>query len=646
MKQKREAKAGVAQRDDRVWERDAEGRPLYADDLVSFVEGELERRREERRPLEMQWALNTNFYAGHQNCDIHAENGEIETFSPQHAYEEAGVFNRIAPLIETRLSALRGLSYRMIVRPRTNEMEDSEKSEVATRLLRTLQETPDFAAQKDTWLLWSELCGSAFILSYWDKDGGAIYGTAQDHPVHEGDVGYCLLSPYEVFPESLYCQRVEDQESILIEQIQPVERIFETYGVRVEGADTPAYGLAPVTGGQVYGTPRAAFSYTGHTVPHSAPVLTWLEKPHGRYPRGRMMIVAGGLLVYYGDLPYDRIPLVILRSKEMGGQFFGRSVIADLIPLQRAYNGVKNKIHDYIRAVASNPLLVPEGSIVDIAAFAARGLPPGEVVEYAPEHGRPEPLSPAPLPTALHRECTQLESDMEYTAGVSQLMVMGNTPSGVTSGTAIESLRAIDNTRLSLSGENLREAIRCLSVLWLQIYKRYMTGYRVLRAVGQNDAGGVMAFCGEDINSYDVCCDTENELLVSPEMQKQNLLSAIQMGLLSDEQGKLPRAVRSRVLRMMQLGDYSDLLGEEELHTQAAERENAALMEGKNIQVGLFDDHALHIAAHKRWLLQGRFAYLREKHPQIAAMLERHIFAHILRQRGKEEKGHGNGTVL
>ena len=63
----------------------------------------------------------------------------------------------------------------------------------------------------------------------------------------------------------------------------------------------------------------------------------------------------------------------------MAGQFFGRSPIVDLIPLQRAYNGVKNKIHDYIRAVAANPLLVPEGSIPDIAEFAANGLPPGEV---------------------------------------------------------------------------------------------------------------------------------------------------------------------------------------------------------------------------------------------------------------------------
>jgi hypothetical protein len=48
---------------------------------------------------------------------------------------------------------------------------------------------------------------------------------------------------------------------------------------------------------------------------------------------------------------------------------------------------------------------------------------------------------------------------MEYVAGVSQLMVSGNPRSGVDSGVAMQTLRDIDNTRLALTGNNIRDAV-------------------------------------------------------------------------------------------------------------------------------------------------------------------------------------------
>ena len=45
-------------------DRDGEGRQLYAEDILAMLEGELARRKEERRPLELQWILNANFQSG------------------------------------------------------------------------------------------------------------------------------------------------------------------------------------------------------------------------------------------------------------------------------------------------------------------------------------------------------------------------------------------------------------------------------------------------------------------------------------------------------------------------------------------------------------------------------------------------------
>ena len=643
------------QKADRILDRDRDGNPMREKEIVAALLGELERRREERRPLELSWTLNANFLSGYQNCDINADSGEIETFLPGRDWEEQGVYNRIAPLMETRISALRALSYNMTVRPRTNEVSDWEKSDIATRLLRYTQSASDFEKKKNTLLLWSELCGSAFVLSYWDRNAGPSLSEPgagagiEPHPgtpgTKEGDLGYGLLTPFEVFPASLYQQEVSDQDNILIEQVLPVEEIYDLYGVQVAGQEIDTYALTPVRNGNAAGYPSSAISLSPRRALDSAPLLTYFEKPGARHEKGRMILVAGDRLLWYSDLPYDEIPLVALRSRECAGQFFGRSVISDLIPLQRAYNGVKNKIHDYIRTSAANPLLVPEGSIPDIGDFATHGLPPGEIVEYNPERGKPEPLTPASLPAELRYECERLCSDMEYIAGVSQLMVVGETPAGVTSGRAIENLRSIDNSRLALAGENLRTMIRRLSVIWLGIYKRYITGYRTLQVSGANDAAGVLAFCADDLNSFDLSFDTENELVVDPETQKQNFLSALQLGLFQDDQGRLPRSVKNRALRMMKIGDYSDLLGLDELQIAAAERENAALACGQAPTISPFDDHALHAETHKRLLLQARFACIRRKNPRLADAFERHIFDHMLQAApAQERKGEEDAT--
>lgn len=603
---------------DTVLARDGEGAPQREREILTFLREEYTRRREERLPLERQWVLNANFFAGHQNCAINPASGELQDTLPLYEYEERGVYNRIAPLVETRLSSLRTLSYAMTVRPRTSEGEDAQKSEVATALLRYTQSTCDFEGKKNTALLLSELYGTSFFLSLWSAEEG-----------REGEVALSVLSPFEVFPDQLSRTTVEDQGSILIAEVLSVEEIRSMYGVTVTGGDCDVYGMAATENGGAAGSAGAVLATSEKVAKNAALLLTYFEKPSADHAQGRMIVAAGDTLLWYSELPYGEIPLVAVKCKEAAGQFFGKSAICDLIPLQRAYNGVKNRIHDYIRAVAANPLLVPEGAIMDIESFATHGLPPGEVVEYNSERGKPEPLPPAPLPAELRYECEQLAADMEYTAGVSQLMVLGKTPSGVTSGRAIESLRQIDSSRLSLSGENLREAILRLSAVWLRLYKRFVSGYRALSVVGANGAAGVFAFSSEDINSFDIVFDTESELISSRESQREHFLSALQLGLFHDEKGQLPRAVKRRAREILSLGGESDFADCDELQVQAAERENAALLLGELPTPSLFDDHALHADTHLRFLLQARFAYLRKEKPQLARAFEAHLLSHM-----------------
>lgn len=621
-------------------DRDGEGRQLYAEDILAMLEGELARRKEERRPLELQWILNANFQSGHQYCDINPANGEI--FETEEGTAR-GSYNRIAPLIESRIANLKQLKYTMTVRPQTDEPEDEEKARISTKLLKSFIASSDFDSKRNMLLEWCELCGSAFILSWWDKDGGKAVGDDNGVPVREGELRYGLLTPYEVYPESIYKQDIEDQRSLLIEQVLTVEELYELYGVRLDGGTVDTFALTPVQSGGGYGHGiSSAFALTYRQAENSVRLLTWFERGGRDYPDGRLIIAAGDKILHYGPLCYDTIPVCCVKCKNVPGQFFGRSVITELIPLQRAYNGVKNKLHDHIRTLAANPLLVPEGSVADMESLEDCGVTPGKVVEYNPERGAPTPLRFPDISGEVRLECESLQREMEYTAGVSQMTVVGNTEAGIMSGRAIEKLQQIDATRISLTGDNLRDAVKKLAQLWLGIFKRCAVGSRVVDSVGCTERGGAFVWSASDINSYDIAFETENELKYGEEAQKQEFFNALKLGLFNDENGHVPAATRRRALELMRLGCYSELLSSSELHTKNARRENA-LLEADGIgEPGLYDDDALHLEEHSRFALQQSFSELRRKDPSICKDFDAHIAMHVKRlaeAKMKETKG-------
>ncbi len=624
--------------------------PVTVDELVAEIKGELERRRGDRAGLELQWLLNSNFVAGHQYCEINPSAGEVREIERGSDDEERGVYNRIAPIYDTRMAHLRNVRYAMTVRPATAEDDDVEKAAVSTDLLRYTQRVLNFEELKARIYDWSELLGTAFVLSWWDgkrgqpltgEDGLPLVGE-DGESLFEGDLACGLLTPYEVFPESVYKETVAEQRSILVDQVLHVSEIYERYGLRVSGQECDKYVITPISGAGGYGlsTFQSTVMATKTARAHdSAHCITYFERPSKKYPTGRLAVIVADRLVHYGGLPYGEIPIVAIKCKTVAGQFFGKSYVQDLIPLQRAYNGCKNAVHGYIRAAANEPLLTPAGAVENLEEILEYGISSNQVISYRGENGKPSFLSRGGLPSEVVNEMQQLVADMEYTAGVSQMQIYGAAPSGVTSGTAIEHLRDIDNTRLSLTAENMREGVRQLAILWLRVYKTFCPSFRVAEIVGANNTGRVFVWSADDINSYDVIYDTVNELVLSEEQQRQNFLQALQMGLFADENGVTPREFREKAIEMMRLGSYTRLMTLSDQQRANAARENDFLLAGVIPEVYEYDDHDIHESEHVRFALQYRFKRFRSRSPELAAAFDRHIAAH------RERKAEAENTA-
>ena len=111
--------------------------------LAGEIQREYERRREERRMIELGWRLNQNFLMGNQYCDIIQETGELID-SPEGAeWEMRSVYNMIAPIVETRLAKLGRVRPGLTVRPLTEDAADISNAKLATRPLRA-----SFSAQE------------------------------------------------------------------------------------------------------------------------------------------------------------------------------------------------------------------------------------------------------------------------------------------------------------------------------------------------------------------------------------------------------------------------------------------------------------------------------------------------------------------
>jgi hypothetical protein len=585
--------------------------------------------------------LNSNFLQGNQFCDINTYRGEIEQLTPVYDWLERETFNRISPLIETRIANLKKINYLMSVSPRTNELDDFAKADVSTNLLRYLQNTTNFEEKKNTLIAWNELCGSAFWLSWWDTDAGEEYARVKNVTVDEngeekfteksintGDINYGLLTPFEVYPESIFKQTVENNRSIIIEQVKTVEEIYDLYDLKIDGTTIDTFALNHIVGGGGFGHESSVTALTTRTVDNSQKVVTYFEKPTRHKPDGRLIIIVGETeIVYCGKLPYRKIPLVQVSCKEVAGQFFGKSVIEDLIPLQRSYNGCINRIHEFIKNIAIDSYTAEEGSI-DIEEYEENGKAPGAILTYKKGHAPPQPIRNGTLPSEVMIERRELKTDMEYVAGVSQLMVTGQAPTGVTSGTAIQNLREIDNTRLSLTGDHIRNSVRKLAEIWLYIYKEFATTRRVLQFVGSNDIGNILTWSNEDINSFDIKFDTVNELLLSEDMQKQRFFEAYNLGLFTGPDGTIPQRVKQRALEYMKIGNYSEVMNINQLQIQAAQRENSFFENGVLPEITQIDDHDIHIDEHTRYVLQMKYRIMQKKKPDYAAKMMEHLMQH------------------
>lgn len=604
-----------------------------AEDLiVKEVLEDFETRVRERKSFDTQWQLNMNFYMGNQYCDV-GYGGFVRDVEKEYFWQEREVFNHIAPIIDVRLSKLSKIKPKMTIYPATNDDQDIYTAKFGKKLLDSVSNKMNLIGKINQATKWSEICGTSFYKISWNSNLGQVVALEDDgNKIKTGDVEICVCSPFEIYPDSATRESLDDCQSLIHARAYSIKQIKQMYGVDVKGKQINVYsldGTASNLGG--LGIKGFASTLIETTLSNSAIVLEKYVRPNEEYPNGRLIIVAGEKLVYDGELPYCNgidgkrdFPFVRQICNEEVGNFWGVSMIARLIPIQRAYNALKNRKHEYINRLTLGVLSVEDGS-VDIDNLEEEGLAPGKILVYRQGANAPQFLGGESLPSDFEKEEERLLNEFYTISGTSQFGNLDNISASM-SGVALEILIDENESRLKFTTDSIKTAIKTIAKQILRLYKQFATLPRLVKVVGDNGELEVVYFRNNDISSDDVNFDTEVEANDTLSQRREMIFELLDKNLLTDEDGKISNSMKAKIMENLGFGLWENSVDLTELHIKNADQENVKMQNGKSVEVKEIDDDNSHLTQHIAFMLNN--LYVKEVDKKVEEIFLNHINTH------------------
>lgn len=615
----------------------------YIEDIVKEVNENFASLRNERKSLELQWRLNMNFFIGNQYCEI-SPVGDIEDYGKQYFWQEREVYNHIATIIETRLAKLGRVKAGVSVRPFSGDDSDVSSAKLSTGVLKAITEENNLSALLSKGNMWSEVCGSVFYKVIWDSDKGLTLGTdSYGTAVKEGDIDITVCPPYEIFPDRLTAESIDELRYIIHAKAYTVQEIKDNWGVDVKGGEIDLFGIDCIDNGGGLGYSASNMRLGTDRKNGYALVLEKYERPSKDYLEGRHIIVCEDKLLHIGNLPFvtesnetKGLPFVRQVALESVANFYGTSVIERIIPLQRAYNSVKNRKHEFLNRIAMGVLAIEDGS-VDTDNLEEEGLSPGKILVYRQGCNPPRMLEMGSVPNDFTYEESRLESEFMRISGVSEFMRYSKLPENVSSGIAISLVQEQDDTRISMSAESIRHAVKKIGQLILRMYKQMADNKRLKRIAGDNGDVELRYFNGSELASEDLIFDTDNELTETPANRRNMVFELIKMGILHDENGKINPRSKVKILEMLGFGNWENSRDIDECHYNKAMRENLDISKEEVSAIEL-DNHDIHISEHTKALIN------EDGNKELSEKLLNHIREHKLFLNMQKSEGMNEGN--
>lgn len=550
------------------------------------------------------WMTNIAYLLGYDGIVFNSATRQFQPVNRGGSYLKRNRIhvNKILPTLQNRAARLCKNQPRYDVRPESNDTSDKEAARLGVQVIGAYWDKLKLSEKRIPLIMWVQECGHAYMNVGWDADGGQLM---QD-PVTgewewEGDIGANIYSPFEVFPDPLAKSFDEALKTwVITAKVRKLEYFKTRYpGVgdlvkeeevwlmsnQYEQRINSLNSRGPSSGGTAFATKNCAIE------------LVKYEAPTREHPKGRMIIVANGIVLEDKDLPVGEIPFAKFDDVVIGGKYYSEAVLTHLRPVQDQYNTTIRKRAEWLNKFLSGKYKAARGMGLSQESINDSD---SEIVYYdhMPGTNGPEPIQVPTIPQWAYAEEERLDAQINDISGIGEVS-RGTLPAAGIPAIGMQLLTEQDDTRIGIITEQHEHAWARVGSLILKHFQEFVTFPRKLKIAGSNLSYTVKEIKGDDIKeNTDVIVIRGSLTPGSKTLRRQEIINAYQQGLLGDQTD--PR-VREKVLAAMEFGDTAEMWQDYGLDMSQIKKGIDILESGSTPVYSEFDNHALWIQELNRY---------------------------------------------
>lgn len=644
------------------------------DQVLGFITELWSDDQKNKSELSKLWQRCASFANGNQALNTITSptatiNGNNFLVSPtQDTRQKMYITNEIEPIVRTLVSYLTRAKPGVAVYSLDKSGEGSGRARLAERILDAKYQLDNEGYNSKLAAHYALTFGSAFRKDYWDMSLGSdaavpvfdelgnpvtdpMTGEVQIQNQKSGDSAVSILTPFSMsFDWSV--TEFGRWPWIFESYLMPVEWIHKAYGLNEPGYTGKALEVSE--GGDIgtglstleqlkYATPYTYGNGTKVNTNGKALVQECYFEPCEEAPKGRMIIVAGGLVVYDSfnngqDLgspyfmPYQDVmwhPYSMFQYSMYVGRALGKGLVESLIPQQMRLNEINGAILQNANTLAKVDILAAENQLKRGVINGAGG----NVYTYrsVPNAPPPQKWPGVALPPQFFKEKQDLIEQMVREAGTNMVM-QGQPPTGVTASSAIEQLLENANSQQSdmmISWANFHQAGFTKKLRIIRNFAKQPNEELVnyIRSIDRDALDGeIQSFVGEDLGDGLTLKIEEGSMIPKSQKFRKDLFLELAKGPFAQflvEDSPRGEKIRSQFLKKM---------GEEGLETpesadeKKAEWENDRMMRGEPVEVWEEDIGPIHLMCHISHAKDPKF--LERASDQVKAAFMNHITQH------------------
>ena len=322
--------------------------------ILNYVDDQFKTSSDHRAPLEIDWALGLAFEEGRQWVGLSRQADQLVSLINEEERHRYLTSPKVRPLLMKVESQATLASPDVRAVPLTDDPLDVQAAKEAEAIRGHCSRKFDRHTQTKERVSWALKSSTCFLKVYWDDnkmntipvvdfDGSVNFEQA---PV--GDICEEILPAFSVFLDPT-AKTWEQVRWLIHAETRPLSYFVDKFGEKGKYVKPDAKRQSAING--------YVNQYLNSGIGFASPVQTpgmgkgmdaavlkeYWEKPTAKFPKGRYIIVAGGVVLYNGPWPYkktDDFPFVPLSYQGRSDSPYGRSLAGELISLQYTYNRI------------------------------------------------------------------------------------------------------------------------------------------------------------------------------------------------------------------------------------------------------------------------------------------------------------------